>query len=92
MWQTVGWRRKFYNSTQPDILLVSNKTMVYEEEEEKESELQLQNNGTTTIKGESGDYDGAKNRETLEDFHDKFNITLAAGISPMLRSGLLFNF
>jgi hypothetical protein len=50
----VGWKRKFHNGTQPDLLLAVNKTLAYVE----------------------------------EDFHDKFNVTLAPGISPMLRSVL----
>jgi hypothetical protein len=101
----VGWRRKYYNSTQPDVLLVLNKTQAYESDESEEEDdgpddgelkgwanIDIRNssdvisatrsvrNGPLTAKG--GD-------ASLEDFHDKFNVTLAPGISPMLRSVLL---
>jgi hypothetical protein len=48
--------------------------------------------GATIIRGGNNDANSAKqenSKERLEDFHDKFNVTLAANISPMLRSVLL---
>jgi len=102
--QTVGWRRKYYNATQPDVLLVLNRTQAYDEEfDEEESEggpdkdnynsgwanINLRNSSDIISAGKSLIESAKDTTASMQDFHDKFNVTLAPGISPMLRSVLL---
>lgn len=69
------------------------KEIVMEQQSSSSTQFDTNANGTApTVAAmiiRDGEGNAKKDGDNGEDFHDKFNVTLAPGISPMLRSVLL---